>query len=623
MRVWPVFLDSDLQSLGRSGHGRSLLEFPLGTELLVERLRRRVRAITQNPPMILSPVTATQSYAAAMSAVCPDARIICKRDELADALATYELSDVLLVLDPRCFAIRDRALNGLIRHFSVEQQIAHHLVAFETGVAGTKEHVDVDARGMVRSIHRYYEPATWPFIAGVSASLVPVSTGALASGFIPTSLLELRQFLVARGVSSRDVPLEGGALDLTKAHGLLAATEQFVVQASEERAPGNRSLPLLIGEGHSIDPRARIVGPVIVHSRATIQGNTTIVGPALIGAGARVGAGAIVAHSLVGPGCSVPIGGVVRDRVWFDGTDGRANDRQRPVVSYSERLARLAIEAPDRSASDHHAERGRKGHLRVKRLIDIVVSGVSLLVLLPILALTSVAVWLESRRPIFYGGEREGLRGRVFKCWKFRTMRIGAHAVQHQLKGLDKMDGPHFKLDSDPRVTRVGRILRLANIDELPQLWNVFTGEMSLVGPRPSPFRENQICVPWREGRLSVKPGMTGMWQVCRQDRSSGDFHQWIEYDLLYVQHMSLALDLKIMLATMLTGGGKTPVRASWLVGSQAHRPHVWMTAPFDDDAIQSQNPADSPEPLKSSGPAMKSPTDAAESDRDRLHLSA
>ena len=199
------------------------------------------------------------------------------------------------------------SFDALVRHFSGEQQIAHHLVAFETGVAGTKEHVDVDARGIVRSIHRYYEPATWPFIAGVSASLVPVSTGALASGFIPTSLLELRQFLVARGVSSRDVPFEGGALDLTKAHGLLAATEQFVVQASEER-PREPSLPLLIGEGHSIDPRARIVGPVLSSSSNRSRATPPSSGPALIGAGARVGAGSIVAHSLVGPGCSVPVG---------------------------------------------------------------------------------------------------------------------------------------------------------------------------------------------------------------------------------------------------------------------------------------------------------------------------
>jgi lipopolysaccharide/colanic/teichoic acid biosynthesis glycosyltransferase len=124
-------------------------------------------------------------------------------------------------------------------------------------------------------------------------------------------------------------------------------------------------------------------------------------------------------------------------------------------------------------------------------------------------------------------------------------------------KNLDTTDGPHFKIDSDPRVTKVGRVLRALNIDELPQLLNVLSGEMSLVGPRPSPFRENQVCVPWREARLAVRPGITGFWQVCRHDRSAGDFHQWIEYDLLYVQHMSFWLDMKILAATVLTLGGK------------------------------------------------------------------
>ena len=145
-------------------------------------------------------------------------------------------------------------------------------------------------------------------------------------------------------------------------------------------------------------------------------------------------------------------------------------------------------------------------------------------------------------------------------------MDVGAHGVQHLLKAQDKLDGPHFKLDQDPRVTRLGRILRSTNIDELPQLFNVLRGDMSLVGPRPSPFRENQICVPWREGRLSVRPGVTGLWQVCRRDRSSGDFHQWIEYDLLYVQQASPWLDLKILLATVVTLVGRVPVPAAWLV---------------------------------------------------------
>jgi lipopolysaccharide/colanic/teichoic acid biosynthesis glycosyltransferase len=139
----------------------------------------------------------------------------------------------------------------------------------------------------------------------------------------------------------------------------------------------------------------------------------------------------------------------------------------------------------------------------------------------------------------------------------------GADAQQRQLYANNQLDGPQFKLDHDPRVTRVGRWLRSISFDELPQLINVLRGEMSIVGPRPSPFRENQTCVPWRAGRLSVLPGISGLWQVCRHDRKAGDFHQWIYYDLLYV---SPWLDLKILLATVLTLGGRWPVRLSWML---------------------------------------------------------
>ena len=206
---------------------------------------------------------------------------------------------------------------------------------------------------------------------------------------------------------------------------------------------------------------------------------------------------------------------------------------------------------------------------RLRRAFDFTVSLLMLVALSPLLLIVAAAVWLESKGSILYGDEREGLGGRVFRCWKFRTMYVGAHAAQSNLQSLDKMDGPHFKLERDPRVTRAGRVLRALNIDELPQLFNVLIGEMSFVGPRPSPFRENQVCVPWREARLSVRPGITGFWQVCRHDRSEGDFHQWIEYDLLYVQHSTFWLDIKIIAATALTLGGKVgAVPSSWLVRS-------------------------------------------------------
>ena len=145
-------------------------------------------------------------------------------------------------------------------------------------------------------------------------------------------------------------------------------------------------------------------------------------------------------------------------------------------------------------------------------------------------------------------------------------MFAGAEAQQRRLYANNQVDGPQFKLDHDPRVTTVGRFLRGISFDELPQLINVVRGEMAIVGPRPSPFRENQTCVPWRAGRLSVRPGITGLWQVCRHDRKAGDFHQWIYYDLLYVRHMSPLLDLKIVIATILTLGGRRPVPLRWLL---------------------------------------------------------
>jgi lipopolysaccharide/colanic/teichoic acid biosynthesis glycosyltransferase len=145
-------------------------------------------------------------------------------------------------------------------------------------------------------------------------------------------------------------------------------------------------------------------------------------------------------------------------------------------------------------------------------------------------------------------------------------MFAGADAYQRDLMSQNQVDGPQFKLALDPRVTLLGRVLRALNLDELPQLINVLFLEMSLVGPRPSPFRENQLCVPWRHGRLSVRPGITGLWQVCRQSRSHGDFHQWIYFDLLYVRHASFLVDLKILAATAVTLGGQWPIPLPWIV---------------------------------------------------------
>jgi lipopolysaccharide/colanic/teichoic acid biosynthesis glycosyltransferase len=277
-------------------------------------------------------------------------------------------------------------------------------------------------------------------------------------------------------------------------------------------------------------------------------------------------------------GCTIPERIVVRDRVW---TGSAVETEARQPLSYQDRLARLSL-VPKAVAQEDKTS--HQPHARVKRAFDAFVAAVSLMILFPVLLIVAILIWLESGRPLFYAQRREGLGGRVFRCWKFRTMSINADQSWKDLKAIDTMDGPHFKLAHDPRVTRVGRVLRALNIDELPQFINVLLGDMSLVGPRPSPFRENQVCVPWREARLSVRPGITGLWQVCRHDRSSGDFHQWIEYDLMYVQHGSLWLDLRILLATVITLGGKRHVRSSWLIRPRLGDYRSATTAAIDRD---------------------------------------
>jgi lipopolysaccharide/colanic/teichoic acid biosynthesis glycosyltransferase len=202
----------------------------------------------------------------------------------------------------------------------------------------------------------------------------------------------------------------------------------------------------------------------------------------------------------------------------------------------------------------------------MKRLADQALAAIALIGLSPLMLAAAAFIKITSPGPLFFIHRREGRDGREFGCIKFRTMVADAHKKQREMYDRNQVDGPQFKIDDDPRVTPLGRLLRGTNIDELPQLFNVLAGQMSLVGPRPSPFRENQICVAWRRARLSVSPGITGAWQICRDRKNDADFHQWIFYDLAYVKHFSLWLDAKILFWTIASLGGRRRVPLSRLV---------------------------------------------------------
>lgn len=185
----------------------------------------------------------------------------------------------------------------------------------------------------------------------------------------------------------------------------------------------------------------------------------------------------------------------------------------------------------------------------VKRTLDVAGSGFGLFALSPALIVVAALVKMTSRGPVLFAQERVGEGGRVFKMYKFRSMVPNADYLKETLEQLNEASGPVFKMKRDPRITPVGRILRKFSLDELPQLWNVLAGDMSLVGPRPPVMSEVIKYEPWQLRRLSARPGLTCIWQVS--GRSNIGFEEWVRMDLHYIDHWSLRLDLRLLLKTV------------------------------------------------------------------------
>lgn len=185
-----------------------------------------------------------------------------------------------------------------------------------------------------------------------------------------------------------------------------------------------------------------------------------------------------------------------------------------------------------------------------KRLLDMFGSLFLLVLALPVMAVIALAVRLNSRGPVFYTSKRVGRMGRIFDFYKFRSMYVDADARLKDVLANNEKDGPIFKMQNDPRITRVGRFLRKTSLDELPQLFNVFRGDMSLVGPRPPLPHEVEKYDEYAMERLAVRPGMTCYWQIM--GRSNLSFEEWMKLDHKYLEEMSVMTDIKILLKTPL-----------------------------------------------------------------------
>ncbi len=190
----------------------------------------------------------------------------------------------------------------------------------------------------------------------------------------------------------------------------------------------------------------------------------------------------------------------------------------------------------------------RSGYRLSKRILDLVLCAFFLPVLLPVIGICALLIWLDDPGPIFFRQYRTGKGGKRFKMFKLRTMATNAEELKQKYAHLNELTWPDFKITNDPRVTRVGRILRKTSLDELPQIFNVIKGDMSLVGPRPTSFDVSTYKL-WHTERLEVLPGLTGLWQVS--GRSDLDFDERLRLDIAYIERQSLWLDIQILIRTV------------------------------------------------------------------------
>ncbi len=297
--------------------------------------------------------------------------------------------------------------------------------------------------------------------------------------------------------------------------------------------------PVIIGDNVKINKDCRIIGPTVIGRDCRLM-DEVLVRNSIVLAGSYLGMRSSVDSSLVGKDYFLENGDVYR-KIAVKGhlTLGDANLMQPDLIDGYSVLDDSRISIKIR----------RFIYLTTKRAMDIIISFFTLLLGFPVFLIISSAIKIDSRGPIFFTQRRCTKGGRRFSMIKFRSMAEGSENLQNNLRHKNNADGPLFKMANDPRLTRVGRFLRSSSLDELPQFLNALKGDMSLVGPRPLVMEEMGYSPEWREARLRVKAGITGMWQIS--GRSDTLFHDWIKNDIYYVKNQSLWLDLKILLRTI------------------------------------------------------------------------
>lgn len=416
-------------------------------------------------------------------------------------------------------------------------------------LAAYRERVRLTRQGQLVGYRRLYRdstepipmPADWPhhlFVRGEVAE-------AILSGGVPDEFHALVERVRSCGLRVKSIGVGGSFVDLGTEEGLLSLGAIALHGVSccpvHQRMVKEPGVTPPAGNG-SISPQSRLVGPMWFGDHVCVEPDAVIVGPSILCDHSTVRAGAVVDASIVGIHGEVARDQIVRHSI--------VTTYGPPTARRSATHRRVEYAGLQDTAAFRHWPRLSYAKC-LKRVADVVAAVLVLALFAPIIPFIALAIRINSPGPAFFRDRRQGLHGRPFQCVKFRTMRVGADKLQDKLRFISEVDGPQFKMADDPRITTVGRFLRETYLDEIPQFYNVLVGDMSVVGPRPSPESENTLCPGWRDARLSVRPGITGLWQVCRTREPMKDFQEWIHYDTRYVREFSWRLDLWICWRTV------------------------------------------------------------------------
>lgn len=407
-----------------------------------------------------------------------------------------------------------------------------------------REKVLLTAEGKVAGFRRVYTdsiepapvPSDWPHHIFVRTNVLD---RILSDSVLPASFSAFLGRCNLAALRLCVINVAGLAFDLETEEGLLNFCTAYLSRISVPKPQAQKS--------NKISPNSRLVGRVILGKNVDIGPHVVVVGPTIISNDVKVGERAAIDSSIIFQGVTVQQNEFVQNCVVRE----TASRRKHLAVSSKHAATQffyrsISLDKRERIKATFRTWPWFSYARTLKRGADILAAMIVLILFAPLAPFIALAIKLNSPGPVFFKDKRQGLHGKAFNCLKFRTMYVGADVIQEKLRVISQVDGPQFKIADDPRISTIGRFVRDTYLDEIPQFLNVLCGQMSVVGPRPSPESENTLCPWWRDARLSVRPGITGLWQVCRSREPTKDFQEWIHYDSEYVKNLSLRMDLWI-----------------------------------------------------------------------------